>query len=36
LSVYETSKKRGQRFMGMIKKRFEKSSESEIQNVTVS
>jgi len=27
LSVYETSKKRGQRFMGMVKKRFEQSSE---------
>lgn len=23
LSVYETSKKRGQRFMGMVKKKFE-------------
>ena len=36
LSVYETSKKRGQRFMGMVKKRFGQSSESEIQNVTAS
>jgi transposase len=36
LSVYETSKKRGQRFMGMIKKRLGQSSESEIQNVTAS
>lgn len=36
LSVYETSKKRGQRFMEMIKKRFEHSSECEIQNVTAS
>ena len=26
LSVYETSKKREQRFMGMIKKKFEQSS----------
>ena len=34
LSVYETSKKRGQRFMGMIKKRFEQISISEIQNAT--
>ncbi|MCL7476530.1 MAG: transposase, partial [ANME-2 cluster archaeon] len=36
LSVYETSKKRGERFMGMVKKRFEQSLESEIQNVTAS
>src|SRR5665809_20442 len=36
LSVYETSKKRGERFMGMVKKRFEQSSECEIQNVTAS
>lgn len=36
LSVYETSKKRGQRFMGMVKKKFDLSSENEIQNVTAS
>jgi transposase len=36
LSVYETSKKRGQRFMGLVKKRFGQSSKSEIQNVTAS
>jgi len=36
LSVYETSKKRGQRFMGMVKKKFDLYSENEIQNVTAS
>ena len=36
LSVYEIIKKIGVRFMGMIKKGFEQSSESEIRNVTAS
>jgi len=33
MSIYETSKKRGQGFMEMIQKRFGQSSESEFQNV---
>jgi hypothetical protein len=36
LSVYEIIKKIGVRFIGMVKKGFEQSSEIEIRNVTAS